>query len=344
MDQDRRTPVGLDNEEDVVRLIASLACKGGDELRVGIGDDCAVLSLGGRLWCVTTDLMVEGVHFDLAYFTPYDLGRRVMAANLSDLAAMGADPRWGFLSLGMGPRPDSAFLRGVIRGLSDLGKQYGLSLAGGDTVRSPALILNLCIMGLAQGQGPLLRSGARPGDAICVTGRLGASAAGLAWLQKGGDSDDPAALEAVKAHLRPVPRVAAGRALAQSGRVHAMMDLSDGLATDLARLAVASQVGAEVLAERLPVDRTTRELAQRLGTDPLEWALSGGEDFELLFTCEPAEVELLAEIVEEAEAGLTVTRVGRITRGTGVELVGPDKQRRQIAFSGFDHFRAGEPA
>lgn len=333
---------GPNNEEEIVRLIASLAGEASDELRVGIGDDCAVLSLGAQTWCVTTDLLVEGVHFDRSFITPYDLGRRAMAANLSDLAAMGADPRWGFLSLGIGPEPISELLEGVIRGVSGMGHEYGLALAGGDTVRSPALLLNLCLMGRLDKDTAALRTGARQGDAVCVTGSLGASAGGLAWLKTGGPASDPVALDLVEAHLRPRPRVLAGRALCQSKRIHAMIDISDGLGTDLARLCQASQAGAEVAAAKLPVHPDAPGVAAHLGQDALEWALSGGEDFELLFTCDPSDVELLTSLADEAEPGLTVHQVGSITKGPGVTLIDPLGDSREISFMGYDHFRPKE--
>ncbi len=326
-------------EEDVIRLIQSLAGQASDELFVGIGDDCAVLTLGGQQFCVTTDLLVQGVHFDLAFISPFDLGRKAMAANLSDLAAMGARPRWGFLSLGLPARPERELVEALLRGCLELGREHGLTLAGGDTVRAGELVINLCLIGAAEAKAPLMRAGARRGDAVCVTGSLGASAAGLAWLQAGMPADDPVAAPAVAAHLRPEPRVAVGRALAQSGRVHAMMDVSDGLATDLARLTTASQCGAQVRAEKVPVDEATIEIARRLGADPLEWALAGGEDFELLLTCEPGDVELLSELATDSDPGLPLVRVGKITAESGVRLIGEDGAARDITFTGFDHFR-----
>lgn len=330
-------------EEDVIRLIQSLAGASSDELAVGIGDDAAVLRLGGAAFCVTTDLMVEGVHFNLAYISPYDLGRRAIAANLSDLAAMGARPRWGFLSLGLPGRPNRDFVEGLVRGVMDLGREHGLDLAGGDTVSAPQLVINLCLVGAAEAQEPVLRSGAREGDAICVTGRLGAAAAGLAWLAQGGSPNDPEAASVVEAHLRPQPRVAAGRILAQSGRVSAMIDVSDGLATDLARLCAASQTGALVKQDRLPLDEPTRDMAQRLEADALDWALTGGEDFELLFTCAKGDVPILKTLLAEEDSELPISRIGIISTGRGVLLERSDGRQEEITHQGYDHFREEQP-
>ncbi|MCB2189457.1 MAG: thiamine-phosphate kinase [Deltaproteobacteria bacterium] len=330
------------SEEEIIRLVASLTQDASPELAVGIGDDAAVMLLGGERVVVTTDLLVEGVHFDLTYFSAQDLGYKAMAANLSDLAAMGAVPRWGFLSMGLPPRPQREFVEGLLRGLSEAGAAQGLSLAGGDTVRSPKLVLNLCLMGLTGKAKPLLRRGARVGDAVCVTGTLGGSAAGLTWLQQGGDPADPGVAAACQAHLRPQARVAAGRALAETGKVHAMMDLSDGLASDLARLCRASQVGAIVNEPLLPLAPAAVEAAGRLEKSALDWALRGGEDFELMFACEPGEVQLMAEMVADAEGGLATVRVGTITKGPGVFLKRADGSQEEITLQGFDHFREEE--
>ncbi|MCF8035142.1 MAG: thiamine-phosphate kinase [Desulfarculaceae bacterium] len=331
------TPPAL-SEEEIIRLIATLAGEGGGDLAVGIGDDAAVLGGPAKGLVVTTDLLVEGSHFDLGFMGPAAVGWRAMAANLSDLAGMGAQPAWGFLSLGLKAGPSPRFVEELAGAMVDLGQEHGLVLAGGDTVRSPQLIINLCLMGRMGGAAPLLRSGGRPGDAVCVTGGLGGSAAGLAWLQAGRDPDQQGPARAVAAFTRPQPRLAAGRALAQSGRVHAMMDLSDGLASDLARLTRASGLGAKVEAGLMPLHAGALAVAAELGGDALAWALNGGEDFELLFTCDPGEVGLLAELVAEAAGGLAVTQVGRLGPGPGVALV-QDGRERDITMGGWDHFR-----
>ena len=335
----QNAPLG---EEEIIRLISSMAGRGSGELKLGIGDDAAVLRPDGGLWCVTTDLLVEGVHFDLSYMSPFELGRRAMAANLSDLAAMGSVPRHGFLSLGLPENPTRSLVEGIVHGLVDLGREHGLTLAGGDTVRSPVLTLNLCLVGCCRGYEPCLRSGAREGDAVCVTGGLGASRAGLAWLQAGLDPKDPLAQDAVKAHLDPAPRVEAGRLLARSGRAHAMMDVSDGLATDLARLCEASGLGAELAAEKVPVSKAAVSVARRLGADALDWALTGGEDFELLFTCDPDDVGILGRVLRDECPEVDLFDLGRTTRGKGVSLLDAGGGRREIGFFGFRSFQKGE--
>jgi thiamine-monophosphate kinase len=333
-------------EEEIIRLAGVLAARGSEGwsspgLKLGIGDDAAVLELAQGEYVITTDLMVEGVHFDLGLMGPTDVGWRAMAANLSDLAAMGALPRWGFLSLGLKPPAREELVTGLLSGMLDLAGLYGLALAGGDTVRAPAGLVNLCLIGVMEGLAPVTRSGARVGQAVCVTGRLGQAAGGLAWLQAGRDPDDPTAAALVRAHRRPLPRLAAGRALAASGLVTAMMDLSDGVVSDLARLALAADrpLGALVRAEAIPLSVAARDTARRLGADPLTWALTGGEDFELLFTCRFQDTPALARLVAEAEPGLAVTTLGELTEKPGLWLVRADGRRTEMAFTGYDHFR-----
>jgi thiamine-monophosphate kinase len=337
------------SEEEIIRLAGALAAGAAGAgpsagLKLGIGDDAAVLDLAQGEYVVTTDLMVEGVHFDLALMAPADVGWRAMAANLSDLAAMGALPRWGFLSLGLKPPAREDLVRGLLGGMLELGSTHGLALAGGDTVRAPVGLVNLCLIGAMAGVTPVTRAGARAGQAVCVTGWLGQAAGGLAWLQAGGDAKDPLAAPLVAAHRRPTPRLAAGRALAVSGLVTAMMDLSDGVASDLARLALASgeaagaPLGAVVAAEAVPVSEAAGEAAQRLGADALAWALTGGEDFELLFTCRPADAPALARAVQAAEPGLAVTVLGEITAEPGLWLAHADGRRAEMSFQGYDHF------
>lgn len=265
------------SEEQIISLVAYLAGGAGGDLAVGIGDDCAVLGGDQTGLVVTTDLLVQGSHFDLELMSPADVGHRSMAANLSDLAAMGARPAYGFLSLGMPARPTAAFVSELVGSMVAQGRAHGLKLAGGDTVKAPQVVINLCLLGAMGNLAPVLRSGGRLGDAVCVTGLLGGSGAGLAWLQAGRDPAEAAAAEAVAAHCRPTPRVAAGRALAESGRVHAMMDLSDGLAADLPRLARASGLGAAVEAEAVPISPAALAVAPALGGDALGWALGAAK-------------------------------------------------------------------
>jgi thiamine-monophosphate kinase len=326
-------------EEQIIALVGSVSDQKAPGLLKGIGDDAAVLEPGLGKACVTTDLLVEKIHFDLAYTSPGDLGFRAMAANLSDLGGMGAKPAFAFLSLGLPKSPTKDFVEQLLQGLNSLGREHGLVLAGGDTVRSCFVTLNLCLIGYCKGYEPVLRSTAKTGDAICVSGKLGGSRAGLHWLQKGGSPQDTKALKAIAAHLRPMPRVNLGMALAQKNLVNSMMDISDGLATDLARLCRSSLVSAKIRAKDIPMARTTKEIASQAGEDPLNWALTGGEDFELLFTCRSEKLAEIKKLAQRVEPGLAITQVGETQKGGGVFLELPQGETREISLTGFDHFK-----
>jgi thiamine-monophosphate kinase len=328
-------------EGDLIRTIARLAGGARGGVRVGIGDDCAVLepAPGARL-VATTDLLVEDVHFRRRYAEPADIGWKALAVNLSDIAAMGATPRWALVALACPEDGRAGDVEAFYEGALALASAHDVAIVGGDTSASPAgWMINVTLLGEATA-APLLRSGARPGDVVAVSGPLGRAAAGLAVLQS---SDVPGRLgsvlaELTAAHLRPRPRVTEGSWLAIAGGVTAMMDLSDGLATDLPRLAAASGAGARVELERVPVDEATRAGAQALGVDALTWATGGGEDYELLLTCAPAAFERLAHGLT-ALTGARLTAIGAITAAPGVRYV--DARGREVEVApGYEHFAA----
>lgn len=318
---------------------------GGQGVRVGVGDDCAVLEPSpGALLVATTDLLLEDVHFRRRYTEPADIGWKSLAVNLSDVASMGARPRWALVALacppGASPQEVEAFYEGALA----LAEEHGVAVVGGDTSSSPAgWLVNVTILGEAA-RPPLLRSGARPGDVVAVTGTLGRSAAGLALLaRRGAPAGVDAAIlaDATTAHLRPRPRVQEGRWLGAADGVTAMIDLSDGLATDLGHIAEESGVAARVDLERVPVAESTRRLARRLRRDALQWATSGGEDYELLLTCRPEAFERLREGLAAA-TGTPLTAVGEVTEGRGIRFV--DRAGRDVPVRpGFEHFVTGGP-
>jgi len=330
-------------ELGLIRLIRSAATRGRADVRTGIGDDCAVLAPGpGELLLATTDLLVEDVHFRRRYAGPGDVGWKAMAVNLSDIAAMGGRPRWALVALAC---PDSvsadevdAFYAAAL-GLAD---EHEVSIVGGDTSLSPSgWIVNVSLLGTAT--RAVLRSTAQAGDLVAVTGSLGRSRAGLALLD-GCDREpalDPAVRsEAVAAHLRPRPRVREGQWLAASGDVTAMIDLSDGLATDLGHVTRESRLRARVRLPDVPVAATARTIAAALNQDAWAWATGGGEDYELLLTCRRQVFDRLAEGLRQA-TGTPLTVVGEIVDGAaGVEFV--DALGRAVAVApGFEHFATG---
>jgi thiamine-monophosphate kinase len=331
-------------ELEIIRIIRRTAEQSpGERVEAGIGDDTAVLlpQQGARL-LATTDLLVEDVHFRRRWATPFDIGWKAMAVNLSDIAGKGGRPLWALVGLALPAPPSRSDVEALYEGMRQAGAPHGVAIVGGDTSTSPCgWFINVTLLGEHAGS-PRLRSGAKPGDAVAVTGTLGRSAAGLAVLEAGRAALSAVSHEALEtaaaAHLRPTARVAEGRWLGAAAGVHAMMDCSDGLATDLAHLCRASGVGARVALDRLPVDSAARDVAGSLAADALSWATSGGEDFELLLTCDPASVGALRDGLRRA-TGTALTVVGEVEAlGAGVTFLDAAGKRVSVG-PGYEHFR-----
>jgi thiamine-monophosphate kinase len=328
----------------IARLTAGLPSRA--DVALGVGDDAALLGLGGfaadSLLVATCDAQVERQHFTLSVATPEEIGHKALAVNLSDLAAMGAEPLWALVSLLLPRALDVATLDGVYSGLRSLAARYSVALVGGNIAATDGpLAIDVTALGRVPRDQALTRAGGSPGDLILVTGTLGAAAAGV--LLQGGDARLGAVAGEAKAHARaaqvsPQPRVAEGRALAASGVVTAMLDVSDGLAADLGHLCAASNAGAELDADVIPVDPTAREIAAALGRDALQLALEGGEDYELLFTIRPDGLEQALAVV--AKAGGVARVVGRLTEpGSGLRIRFADGRIEHLVARGWDHLR-----
>ncbi|MBN1458406.1 MAG: thiamine-phosphate kinase [Armatimonadetes bacterium] len=311
----------------------------GADVLVGPGDDAAVIAVSEeRLLLLACDMMVEGTHFRWEWAKPRQVGWKAMVQNISDIAAMGGEPAAAVASIaspGDLPEEDAAALAD---GLVSAASRYGLSLVGGDLVGSPGpVVIDVAITGWVERDHLLLRRGASPGDALLVTGALGASAAGLAAREHGLTEADSSLLsEALSAHHEPYPRLAEARAIASTKRATAMMDLSDGLAEDLSRLCQSSGVGARVRAERVPIHRACSFVASRLGINDLQLSLTGGEDYQLLFTCPREAVDEIAKAVGDATGG-SVSVIGEIVSEQEVAVLDADGRERPFG-AGFDHF------
>ncbi|RJQ30148.1 MAG: thiamine-phosphate kinase [Peptococcaceae bacterium] len=305
----------------------------------GVGDDTAVLRTDGGKWLLfTTDMLVEEVHFAPAYSSWRQVGAKALAVNISDIAAMGGCPAHALISIGIPRRLAVEDVVELYDGLKEMARVYRVNLVGGDTVAHPErLVINVALLGEVEAGKAVLRSGARPGDWIFVTGTLGASAAGLYLYQHPGTvCPSDAADYCRQAHVNPLPRVDEGRLLAECG-VTAMDDISDGLAAELHQICQASGAGCLVRADAVPVAPEVREAASRAGKDPLEWALFGGEDFELVFTVAPGKFPELNRAM--AKAGFCIYKVGEITAaGAGLLLALPDGGTAPLPDSGYDHF------
>jgi thiamine-monophosphate kinase len=327
-------------EDDLVRLIRERVRRRAAGLLTGVGDDCAVLEAhSGASLLVTTDLLVEDVHFRRRWAEPADIGAKALAVNVSDIAAMGGIPRWALVGLGCPKGTGVDEIEAFYEGALAVADAHGVVIVGGDTSASPSgWLVSVTLLGDAV--RPILRSTARPGDVIAVTGTLGRAAAGLAILERetAPRGVDPARIDEVTAaHLRPRARVPEARWLADAGGVTAMMDLSDGLGTDLGRLVAESGVGARVDVDRLPVGDATRAVAEALDIDPLDWATGGGEDYELLVVCDSGATGRLRDGLADA-TGTPLTAVGEIVPGSGTRWIDGRGRAVKVA-AGFEHFR-----
>ena len=306
---------------------------------LGIGDDCAAVSLkeieGNLLW--TMDTLVEGVHFSLSYITLAQLGWKALAVNLSDIAAMGGEPLHALVSLGWPPERDLALALELAEGLAQAAREYGVAIIGGDTVASPGLVaVTITLTGVVPRRRMLRRAGARVGDLIYLTGELGEAAAGLQVLKRRPELDADLQAALVAAHLAPKPQLVAGRLLAGQGLASAAIDTSDGVASDLYHLCLASGVGAAIPAAAVPVSPRVLAAAPYLQADPMRLALMGGEDYQLLFTSPPHKAVRL----HQAFAGVGLPPpllLGEIVAGDRVSLIDAAGEV-DISGAGYDHF------
>lgn len=306
----------------------------------GIGDDVAVLDTSGPEYLLATcDIQVEGVHFMRDALDPYRLGRRVVGINVSDIAAMGGDPRWALVSLAIPGDLEVGYVEELYRGMREQAALAGASIVGGNLSRMESVIVvDFTLLGLVAPERLLRRSTARLGDAILLTGSPGESRAGLELvLRPDLVPGSPARQRLVQRHLCPQPRLAQGRLLARSGLVTSMLDVSDGVIGDLSHICTASGKGAEIEATELFISPDLSEIARAAGADALQWVLSGGEDYELMFTAPPEAVPELERMLQD-QTGTACTRIGRITEGSDVILRLADGTRVAPAAKGWDHF------
>jgi len=308
-----------------------------DWVAVGLGDDAAVVEPARNLLeVVTTDALVEGIHFDRAFTPPRSIGHRALAVNLSDLAAMGAAPRAALLSFVLPPALPLADFDAIVDGFMALAAAHGVTLLGGNVTRSPGpLLVDVTAIGTLRRRRVLTRAGARPGDEVWVSGEIGSAAAGLQSLSAG-TPGRPALAGCEAAFLEPEPRVRLGVVLGRNRAASSCVDLSDGLADGLHQLAAASGVGLVVDAAAIPLADAARGWFDGRGCDPVTAALAGGDDYELLFTVRPRERRRL-EAVRRLARGVPVTKIGAVVREPGVVLARGGLS--EPVPSGYMHFR-----
>ena len=305
-------------------------------LVVGIGDDAAVVEPErNRLEVLTVDAVIDGVHFDRRFTPPDAIGHRALAVNLSDLAAMGAQPRLALLSFALPADLPCDDFDAIVRGIMRLAKQHGVVVVGGNLTRTPGpLAIDITAVGVAKRRQVLTRSGALPGDHLYVTGTLGASAAGLQALRSG---DATASAVCIERYLRPTPRVRAGLLLARNRAASSCIDLSDGLADGVARLSEASGVGIAVNREAVPLEGDAAQWFAAHDHDAVLSAAAQSDDYELLFTVRPRHHKRLKAM--ERHGGVALTRIGVCTDTPGVVLRSASSTIVQTLPAGFTHFR-----
>ena len=316
------------------RLAARLAATD-ESVVVGIGDDAAVVSYAAGAHVVTTtDMLVEGVHFRRDTIGDRQLGWKAIAVSISDIAAMGGRPRHAVVSLAIPVDTDVERIEELYVGMDEVCRAYGMHIVGGDVVKTDGpFVISVTVMGEVEAGRALLRSGAQPGDLLFVTGTVGGSAAGLDSILEGGQTEEAL----LRFHQRPLPQVRAGRLLLESGACTSLNDVSDGLSSESNEIAKMSGVHLVIEGDKVPLHPSVTQYAAQRGIDPLEWALFGGEDYQLVGTLDPTGADRASSLF--AKEGLSLTVIGRVEAGHGVSLLRQGEWQELIP-KGFNHFRS----
>jgi len=302
----------------------------------GIGDDVAVVKTANKTLLITTDILIEGVHFDRSWIDPWRLGKKALAVNLSDIAAMGGTPKYFLISLGLPEDLSLSFISSFYRGLKKEARRYDVDLLGGDTSLAQKIIINICLLGEGKKKGLLFRKGARIGDDLFVTGTLGDAALGLRILQKKGWMRGAKGL--IERQLSPTPRIQLGQAIAKRRLATAMIDVSDGLLIDTTHLLEESGVGARIWEECIPLSRLYQKWIHFYSKDLCQMALCGGEDYELLFTAPSEKRKKIADLAHSLN--VPISRIGEILPSKeGIYVTKTDGENYIPSRLGFEHFK-----
>ncbi|UCG06532.1 MAG: thiamine-phosphate kinase [Desulfobacterales bacterium] len=311
-----------------------------DNIIKAIGDDAAAFrSDPDQLSLITTDLLVERIHFLRHAIAGFDLGYKSLAVNLSDIAAMGGTAREAFISIAIPQDCPLDYLEDIYAGMKHLAAKFDVNILGGDTTGSPIdLIINIVVYGTVAEKEMLCRDAAQLGDIICSTGYLGESKAGLHFIINKISADSDEDKQLLKAHLLPEPHLREGRFLAQQSGVHAAIDTSDGLGSDLGHIVEESKVGARIIADKIPISKNLKKFCTRFDVDPVRYALSGGEDYTLVCTIAPEKTAKVASGFQK-KFSRPLFQIGEITDTHRMELIWPDGRMSAFSPSGWDHFK-----
>jgi len=303
---------------------------------VGFGDDTAVYKIpNGKFSCITTDAFVENKHFSLRYFPLYDIGVKSLTSALSDIAAVGGIPSIAVISLFIRKGIYDIMIDEIYNGILKTAKKYWVNIVGGDIVKADELAIVFTIVGEIDKSSITLRSGAKPNDIICVTGTLGGSFTGRMALEKNLDINTYSLENIVKKHLQPEARLKESQKLLKTVNVHSMIDISDGLSTDIVHIAEESRVGVHIEADNIPISEETKRAISLFNLNPIEVALKSGEEYELLFTIPKEELKIL----EDNKIGIPITPIGRVTeKGEKNLLILPDGTSQVLIPTGYNHF------
>jgi len=319
------------SEVELIRRIRKLAAPSQKKAIVGIGDDAAILEGKEGYWYLfTTDTLVENVHFEWKFAYPYQVGWKALATASSDIAAMGGYPVFALVTLGIPPSISFSTIKKLYEGILDLSSKIEIEISGGDIVRSSVFFVSVSILGEVEAGKAILRSGAKPGDNIYLTGDIGKARTALLFVKKGMSLSSSDGKKLMKSLLLPFPRIKEAREILKQGFATAMIDISDGLSSDLYHIMEESKVGAEIWEENLPVSDEVKRSSVKLGKPFLEIALEGGEDYELLFTS--------PEVRVEKKVSFSVTKIGQIVEGSKLFLINKEGQKKEIRPCGWDHF------
>ncbi len=320
-------------EFGLIDLIKKKIFSGDKRVVVNIGDDAAVIkSSPDRLLIFTTDTLVERIHFDLSYFTAEEIGWKAMVANLSDIAAMGGLPRYALVTVGLPKSMRAEDVLSIYKGASRIAKKYNCKIIGGDTTLTPKdLFISIALLGEVEKKSLLTRSGAKKGDLICVTGKLGEAQASYEFLKQYGRQRLPL----VRKHLQPQPRIKEARILVKDLKINSMIDISDGLSSELFHLAEESKLGAVIYEQNIPISPKCLKLATLLNKTPLAWTLSSGEEYELLFTVDRKDQGKIKKIMSK----VNISVIGEmVDKKDGVQLIQKSGVMKNLKKIGFVHF------
>ncbi|MCK4404256.1 MAG: thiamine-phosphate kinase [candidate division Zixibacteria bacterium] len=331
----KQTPSNLKKigEFGLIDLIKRRIYSKDKQVVVNIGDDAAIIrSSPDRLLIFTTDTLVDKIHFDLKYFTFEEIGWKAMVANLSDIAAMGGLPRYALVTVGLPKSVRVEEVLSIYKGASNIARRYNCKIIGGDTTLVPKdLFISIALLGEVEKKFLVTRNGAKKGDLICVTGNLGEAQAGLEFLKKHGRQK----LSLVKKHMQPFPRINEARILVRNLKINSMIDISDGLSSELFHLTDESHLGALIYEQNIPISSKCLKLAPLLNKTPLSWALSSGEEYELLLTFGKKDLSK----IEKVKSKVNISVIGEmVDKRDGVKLIHKSGRMKDLRKVGFVHF------